>query len=104
MKWQDKVKKLMEIQGINQKKLSQKSGITEASVSRYLNGERTARMDIIINFSKALNVNVEYLLDEDEEKNIDPFTDIATVIARNGKGLSADEKNKLIKLILNMED
>ena len=36
MTWQEKVKQLMNNQGINQKKLSQLSGITEASISRYL--------------------------------------------------------------------
>ena len=55
MTWQKKVKQLMQNQSINQKQLSQRSGITEASVSRYLKGERTARIDIIVNFAKALN-------------------------------------------------
>ena len=100
MTWQDKVKRLMETKGINQKQLSQLSGITEASVSRYLKGERTARMDIIINFAKALNVTTEYLLNEDEETSLQPYTEIATAIARNGNSLTAEEKNKLIALIL----
>ena len=69
MTWQEKVKELMKNQGINQKKLSQLSGITEASISRYLKGERTARLDIIINFAKALNVTTEYLLNDDDFVN-----------------------------------
>ena len=100
MTWQDKVKELMKNQGINQKKLSQLSGITEASISRYLKGERTARLDIIINFAKALNVTTEYLLNDDEETNLKPYQEIATAIARNGNALTAEEKNQLIALIL----
>lgn len=100
MRWQDKVKQLMEVKGINQKKLSQLSGITEPSVSRYLKGDRTARMDIIINFAKALEVTTEYLLNDDEETDLQPYTEIATAIARNGNALTAEEKNKLIALIL----
>ncbi len=100
MKWQDKVKQLMADKGINQKKLSQLSGITEASVSRYLNGERSARLDIIINFAKALNVTTEYLLNDDVETELKPYTEIATAIARNGSSLTAEQKNKLIALIL----
>lgn len=100
MTWQEKVKELMKNQGINQKKLSQLSGITEASISRYLKGERAARLDIIINFAKALNVTTEYLLNDDEETNLKPYQEIATAIARNGNGLTAEEKNQLIALIL----
>ena len=100
MTWQEKVKQLMNNQGINQKKLSQLSGITEASISRYLKGERAARLDIIINFAKALNVTTEYLLNDDEETNLKPYQEIATAIARNGNALTAEEKNQLIALIL----
>ena len=100
MTWQEKVKQLMNNQGINQKKLSQLSGITEASISRYLKGERTARLDIIINFAKALNVTTEYLLNDDEETDLKPYQEIATAIARNGNALTAEEKNQLIALIL----
>ena len=100
MTWQEKVKQLMKNQGINQKRLSQLSGITEASISRYLKGERTARLDIIINFAKALNVTTEYLLNDDEETNLKPYQEIATAIARNGNALTAEEKNQLIALIL----
>ena len=98
MTWQEKVKELMKNQGINQKKLSQLSGITEASISRYLKCERTARLDIIINFAK--NVTTEYLLNDDEETNLKPYQEIATAIARNGNALTAEEKNQLIALIL----
>ena len=100
MTWQEKVKQLMQEQNINQKQLSQLSGITEASVSRYLKNERTARIDIIVNFAKALNVTTEYLLNEDDETELEPYTEIATAIARNGGELTAEEKNKLIALIL----
>ncbi len=100
MTWQEKVKDLMNKNDLNQKQLAQRSGITEASVSRYLKGERAARMDIIINFAKALNVTVEYLLNDDDKTDLSPFDDIATAVARNGNNLTAEEKNKLIMLII----
>lgn len=100
--WSDKVKELMRVKNINQKELSQLSGITEASVSRYLTGERTPRMDIIINFARALGVSVEYLLDnsEKQQKEISAYDNIAVAIARDGNNLTAEEMNKLIELIL----
>ena len=84
--------------------MSQLSSITEASVSRYLKGERTARLDIIVNFAKALNVTTEYLLNDDEETEIRPYAEIATAIARNGGSLTAEEKNSLIAMILGSGD
>ena len=104
MTWQAKVKQLMAAKGMNQKQLSQLSGITEASVSRYLKGERTARLDIMVNFAKALSVTTEYLLNDDEETEIRPYTEIATAIARNGGSLTAEEKNSLIAMILGSGD
>ena len=102
MGWSDKVKELMRVKNINQKELSLLSGITEASVSRYLTGERTPRMDIIINFAKALDVSVEYLLEENNSKAYknSAYDNIAVAIARDGNNLTAEEMNKLIELIL----
>ena len=103
MDWTEKILKLMKQKGWNQKMLSQKSGITEASLSRYLNGERTPRMDIVVNLAKAFNVTTDYLLTDDNVTNLTPYAEIATAIARNGSELTADEKNDLIRLILNPE-
>ena len=65
--FKEKVKELMNQQNITQKELAELSGITEASVSRYLSGERTPRIDIVINFAKALKVDSSYLIYNDDE-------------------------------------
>ena len=57
------------------------------------------RMDIIVNVAKALQVETEYFLDENE-KGQTAYNAIATAIARKGGELTAEEKNKLIALIL----
>lgn len=102
MTWKDKVINLMTTKKINQKELARLSGITEASVSRYLASERTPRIDVIVNFAKALDVTVEYLLDSSESNG--GFISIATAIARDGNNLTPEEKNKLIALILGKEN
>ena len=98
MKWNEKVKMLMQEQNINQKQLSEKSGITEPSVCRYLKGERNPRIDIIINFAKAFNVSIEYLLDESLDV-YSPTNEIKTAIARHGNELSKEEQEELVELI-----
>ena len=99
MKWFEKVLKLMEQKGITQKELSKRSGIAESSISRYLHSEKMPRMDVVINFAKALEVETEYLLDE-KEKSESAYTTIATAVARKGSELTSEERNRLIALIL----
>lgn len=99
MTWKEKVTKLMNERGISQKQLSQLSGITESSISRYLHNDQRPRMDIVVNIAKALHVETDYLLDEDE-KSESAFNAIATSIARNGGELTPEEKNQLVMLIL----
>ena len=99
MNWREKVIQLMQQRAINQKQLAQLSGITESSVSRYLHNEKRPRMDIVVNFAKALQVETDYLLDEDDRTE-SAYTAIATAIARKGGELTAEEKNRLIALIL----
>lgn len=101
MSWKEKVLDLMDANGINQKQLSALSGITESSVSRYLKGNQRPRIDVLVNFAKALNVKVDYLLEEEETNGTaTSFQNIATAIARDGNELTEEEKNKLILLIL----
>ncbi len=100
MKWSEKVKMLLDEKGMNQKDLSKKSGITEASVCRYLKGDRKPRIDVIVNFAEALGVEVDYLLDEGKN-TMTPFESIEAAIARHGNDLSDNEKERLVKMILN---
>ncbi len=99
MTWKEKVTKLMTERDMTQKQLSQLSGITESSISRYLHNDQRPRMDIVVNIAKALQVETEYLLDEDE-KGETAYNAISTAIARKGNELTAEEKNRLIALLL----
>lgn len=99
MSWNEKVLKLMKEQNFNQKQLSQESGITESSLSRYLHSDKRPRMDIVVNVAKALHVETSFLLDENE-KSESAYNYIATAVARKGNELTAEEKNRLIALIL----
>ncbi len=104
MLWREKVANLMQQRQMTQKDLAQKSGITEASVSRYMHSERTPRMDIIVNFAKAFGVSTEYLLEEDGEQGKTAFEAISESIARNGSNLTDTEKTKLISILLGKGD
>lgn len=94
--------KVNERKGLSQKQLAQECKIAESSVSRYLKADKRPRLDIVVNFAKILGVQPEYLLD-DNDLNDNAFTLISTAIARKGKELTPEEKNKLIAMIAGME-
>lgn len=52
-------------QNITQRQLSEMSHITEASVSRYVNGSRIPKTHELIKIADALNVSIDYLLGRD---------------------------------------
>ena len=49
--------------------LAKRSGLTQASISRYINGQRQPSVDRIIRLSKALNVTSDYLLGLSDDVN-----------------------------------
>ena len=99
MSWKEKILDLMEQRNVSQKQLSRMSGISESSLSRYLHSNKRPRLDVVVNVAKALQVETNYLLDESEQA-ASAYNTISTAVARYGSELTAEEKNKLIALIL----
>ena len=48
--------------GLTQRELANRVGVTEVSMSRYVNGARVPRGPIVVNIAKALGVSVDYLV------------------------------------------
>ena len=96
----DKVRSLMAEYNISQKALAAKSGISEASISRYVSGELQPRMDILKNIAKVFGVTTSYLLGEEESGDmIDSFEETMCVVARNRSKLTDQQKTELIKVL-----
>ena len=57
----NKIKELLEEKGISQRELAEMVGITEVSMSRYINGERTPKAPIAMKIARVLDVNIEDL-------------------------------------------
>lgn len=61
---------MLEEKNMTQRKLSELIGVSEVTISRYLNGSRSPKADIIIDIANALDVSVDYLLGREDQKNI----------------------------------
>lgn len=57
--------------GLNQKQLCKLAGITEASLSRYENDLREPKIDTLKKLSKALEVSINYLIDESDAEVVE---------------------------------
>ena len=64
----DRIKHLCKQKGITQKQLAELTGITEASISRTVNGGREPRANSILKLADALGVTTDYLLKEQEHE------------------------------------
>ena len=100
MEIKERIRMLMEGKHLSQKELANLSGITEASMSKYLSGERTPRIDVVVNIANALGVTTDELIGNDIEDDKMGFIRLKTVRARGMESMSEEDKKELIKFLL----
>ena len=100
MEIKERIRMLMEGKHLSQKELANLSGITEASMSKYLSGERTPRIDVVVNIANALGVTTDELIGNDIEDDKMGFVRLKTVLARGMESMSEKDKKELIKFLL----
>ena len=100
MEIKERIRLLMTGKHLSQKELANLSGITEASMSKYLSGERTPRIDVIVNIANALGVTTDELIGNDIEDDKMGFVRLKTVLARGMERMSEKDKKELIKFLL----
>ena len=93
-----RVKALMKEQGMTQRELAKRSGLTEASVCKYLSGSRLPHSEAVVLLAKALGTTSDYLLGikRDDES---VFRDLEKRIIESKENLSSEEKMRLIMLL-----
>ena len=65
----EKIKIALEVKGMSQKELSEKAHATEASISRYINGERYPKWQIVKRIADVLDVSLDWLADRKTENS-----------------------------------
>lgn len=61
---------LLEKKNITQRELAEKINVTEVTISRYLSGERSPRIEIVSKIAEFFGVSIDYLLGKEETANI----------------------------------
>lgn len=85
-----------------QKQIAQLCGITEASLSRYMNGERMPQPEILANLATALHTTTDYLLGKEE-----PYSDYAelkALVSRSSQSFTEEQRKELSGILLGITE
>lgn len=98
----ERLRLILKKKGWSQSKLSRESGITEASISKYLNGTRNPAKSTLIRLANALEVDVlELICDAPLGHMRSSVSDIIEqMIIRYREFLTDEEKEKLIRMLM----
>ena len=97
MEFGERLLLVLKEKGMTQRELAEKININETALSRYVNGSRKPRMDILVNIARALNVSVEYLTGK-EESEIE-FQEVKNVLCRNLYTMSSEQRLELMEIL-----
>jgi transcriptional regulator with XRE-family HTH domain len=93
----ERVAALLRSKGMQQKELAEMIGITEATMSRYISGERDPKPETLANIATALHTTSDYLLGIERDEFDMPR--VRRMIARNAPALTDEEKRELINAL-----
>ena len=62
MAFHDNLKRALEVKGVSQRELANRTGITESSISRYCSGEREPRTYTLSKIALALHMTTDELI------------------------------------------
>lgn len=88
--------------GWDQKTLSDKSGIPASSLNRYISTTEP-RIDTVFRAAEALGVEPSYFT-ESVAVAMKPYDEVVSVVGRSKKALTAEEKTRIIQMLISDED
>lgn len=92
---------LLQKRGITQKELADRINTTEATLSRYVSGDKEPKADMLANITTALHTTSDYLLGiEKDEFN---FPKVERLLARSAATMSEKQKRALISALFGEE-
>jgi transcriptional regulator with XRE-family HTH domain len=103
----ERLQQALEIRNIKQIELAELSGISRSSINEYLKGKCEPKQRAIFKMANILGVSEPWLMGLDvpmeriyNKNEVLNFNEIHTLIARNGKNMTTEEKQEIIKTLL----
>ena len=98
-----KLDDLMKMRGTNANELAKKVNVPAQTIySMIKRDSKKADIEVLIRIARELGVSTEYFCD-DESNPIEyepTYEDIQSLVARNGKKLTLEQKKEIIKVLL----
>ncbi len=86
---------LLQKQGVTQRELAERINSTEATLSRYVSGNREPKAEVLANIATALHTTSDFLLGIEKNDDFD-FNKVERLLARNSSKMTEKEKRALI--------
>lgn len=91
---------LLDKRRMSQKQLADLIGVTEATISRYVSGDRMPKSQILSNMATALKTTSDYLLGNESDGDLSKdFAQIERLIARNADKMTNKQKKELMDIL-----
>ena len=94
-----RIASLLREKGMTQRELANRIGATEGAVSKYVNGEREPRAEMLANIATVLGTTSETLLGLDEGIETS-FGTVKALCAREAANMTQEQRDELIFTIL----
>ncbi|MDB8591249.1 helix-turn-helix transcriptional regulator [Streptococcus salivarius] len=91
MEFSERLKELRKQAHLTQVELASKLGIVQSSYADWERGKKKPTQDNLVKIAQVLNVSVDYLVGNSEEKS-DELDNIELLFRMNSKGLTEEEK------------
>lgn len=91
--------------GMTTAELAEKSGVPKGTLDKILSGvTKDPKLETLKAIARVLGCTLDDFDDEPQTRTIEPsYEDVESLIARNGKVFSTEEKMKLIKLLSELD-
>ncbi len=85
-----------------QKQIAMLCHTTEASLSRYMSGDRIPKPEILANLATALHTTTDYLLGK--ENKFKDYAEIKALVARSKEFWSSEQKKELSDILMGINE
>ena len=99
MEFSERLKKLRKDTGLTQVDVASKLGISQQAYASWERGIKKPTQDNLVKIAQVLNVSVDYLVGNSEEK-VDELDNIELLFRMNSKGLTEEEKETFKKELI----
>ena len=96
---ENRIEALLKERKMTQKELHKETGISESSISHYVNGTRVPRGANLLKIARFFGVTTDYILG-DGGTDCSEINTVKTLIARNAARMTNEEKLELVKMLM----